>query len=64
MSLESFQEFSCPYCGSINGVEIDYSAGRRQEFITDCETCCNAIVVRVELRGTELISFEAIKENG
>ena len=63
MSMESFKEFLCPYCGQPNEVGIDHSGGKRQSFVTDCEICCNPILIRMELSGDELVNFEAVKEN-
>lgn len=31
--------FVCAYCGSENTVEVDISAGLKQEYYEDCEMC-------------------------
>jgi hypothetical protein len=42
-------KYNCAYCGSINEVEIDPSAGHSQEYEEDCQTCCSPNLLRVEL---------------
>jgi len=49
MSLSSQKEFSCPYCGSPNEITLDGGQGQRYELVTDCETCCRPIIVRVRV---------------
>jgi hypothetical protein len=56
-------EFSCPYCMASNLVDMDPSGGSRQTFVTDCETCCQPIVVQMEFDGEEMTNFEAKPEN-
>jgi len=40
--------YCCPSCGEEIVVPIDYSEGRRQEYIEDCPVCCNPNVIQVE----------------
>ena len=63
MSLEEDSSFDCPYCGSVNALSVDVSAGSKQKFVVDCETCCAPIVVRVYLSGGEINSVDARREN-
>jgi hypothetical protein len=63
MSLEQDENFLCPYCGESNGLVVDVTAGRHQEFVVDCEVCCRPIKVRVQTSGTDLISLDVRKEN-
>ncbi len=44
----SEKEFRCPYCGSSNIISLE-SQSRQYEVVTDCETCCKPIVVRVRM---------------
>ena len=52
--------FSCPYCCESGLKLIDFSI-KSQNFIEDCEVCCNPIEFNVELQNEIIISFEAIK---
>ena len=31
--------FKCAYCGSENTIEVDISAGLKQDYYEDCEMC-------------------------
>jgi len=64
MSLEQYENFLCPYCGKTNGLLVDLSGGPHQEFVVDCEVCCAPIVVRLQIRGEDIIALEVQKENG
>jgi hypothetical protein len=37
----------CPYCGQINDVVLDPGSGTRQEYVEDCQVCCNPWRLRV-----------------
>jgi hypothetical protein len=63
MSLEQFENFCCPYCGETNGLSIDISGGAHQEFVVDCAVCCAPIVVRLTLRGEDMIALDVQREN-
>ena len=52
--------FSCPYCVEFGLKLIDFSI-KSQNFIEDCEVCCNPIEFNIELRNGIITSFEAIK---
>jgi len=40
---------SCPYCGEANTIFIDESAGELQEYVEDCQVCCQPWQVTVTL---------------
>ena len=40
---------SCPYCGEELEVLVDPTGGAVQEYVEDCEICCNPWNVRVYL---------------
>jgi hypothetical protein len=63
MSLEQFNDFFCPYCGETNELLVDLSGGPDQEFVVDCEVCCAPILVRVKIRGDEVLSVDVQREN-
>ena len=51
--------FPCPYCGEEISMLLDPSAGK-QEYIEDCEVCCNPIKITAEFEGKELLRFAAV----
>lgn len=48
MSLAHEAEFSCPYCMTINSIEIDPVNDVGQQQIVDCQICCQPIEIRIE----------------
>jgi len=38
---------SCPYCGATVEVLLDPGGGSQQEYVEDCEVCCQPWSVRV-----------------
>lgn len=63
MAVSEDQFYLCPYCSSENYLSIIFSEGEFQEFVTDCETCCRPILIKIELEGMDILSFSAEKEN-
>ena len=51
--------FSCPYCFERGLKLIDFTV-KSQNFIEDCEICCNPIDFFIELEKGIIISFQAI----
>ena len=49
---------SCPYCGDAVELLLDLGGGPRQEYVEDCEVCCQPWAVRVTLdrRGQPTVS--------
>ncbi len=41
---------SCPYCGAANEIALDPSGGRRQDYVEDCQVCCQPWNVHVQYR--------------
>jgi transposase-like protein len=39
---------ACPYCGAPNEIALDPSGGRRQDYVEDCQVCCQPWNVRVQ----------------
>jgi len=54
--------FTCPYCGEEISFILDLSE-KDQEYIEDCEVCCNPIQVSFETEGEAVLFFEAEKVN-
>ena len=40
--------FQCAGCGEWNDTTVDESAGRRQNYVEDCQVCCKPNILRVE----------------
>ena len=40
--------FRCAGCGEWNVTTVDESAGRRQSYVEDCQTCCKPNVLHVD----------------
>lgn len=51
--------FSCPYCGEEISMLLDPSVSR-QDYVEDCEVCCNPIRIQCELEAGEVVLFDAI----
>jgi len=49
--------FTCPYCFQEISMLIDISLPH-QEYIEDCEVCCNPIEVKVSVDDHEITHFE------
>lgn len=58
MSLTDEAQFSCPYCMTINDLEIDIVNDVNQLQIVDCQICCQPIelVVHEHIEGYEIIA--------
>lgn len=53
---------SCPYCGEVFVTTADCSAGD-QEYIEDCQVCCQPIVITLHVADMALISVDAKRED-
>jgi hypothetical protein len=42
---------SCPYCGEEIELLVDPAGGTLQEYVEDCEVCCQPWSVRVSVGG-------------
>ncbi len=51
MSLSYAQTFECPYCMTINDIEIDQDNDIGQQQIVDCQICCSPIEVLIHDSG-------------
>lgn len=52
--------FTCPYCWQEISIIIDVSE-TSQEYIEDCEVCCNPVNIRAEISDGRVTLFEAEK---
>jgi len=51
--------FTCPYCWEQISMLMDDSV-TNQEYIEDCEVCCNPIQIKVRFQNSEIIEFQAL----
>ncbi len=52
--------FECPYCWETISMLVDTSVNS-QEYVEDCEVCCNPMTINVTCNHSEIQSFEAIR---
>lgn len=50
----------CPYCFQQISMLIDLSINR-QEYVEDCEVCCNPITIKVMVQDRQVVQLEAEK---
>ena len=50
--------FDCPYCWQNQLKMIDPSI-EKQNFIEDCEVCCNPIDFKISVENNEVVSFSS-----
>ncbi|MDC8829404.1 CPXCG motif-containing cysteine-rich protein [Alteromonas gilva] len=62
MSLTQASTFECPYCMTINDLEVDEINDIGQTQVTDCQICCQPIVVTIRESDGE-IDIQAEQEN-
>ena len=52
--------FQCPYCWEQISMFLDSSIATSQNYVEDCEVCCNPIDVQSQFVNNELQDFRAI----
>lgn len=62
MSLTRAASFECPYCMTINDLEVDELNDIGQLQVVDCQICCQPIEINVLSDGMDL-SIIAEREN-
>ncbi|NVK55999.1 MAG: CPXCG motif-containing cysteine-rich protein [Alteromonadaceae bacterium] len=62
MSLTQASTFECPYCMTINDLEVDEINDIGQTQVIDCQICCQPIVVEIRDNDGE-IDIQAEREN-
>lgn len=40
-TADTSAEVVCPYCGATTTISVDPGGGSDQQYIEDCEVCCN-----------------------
>ena len=55
---------SCPYCGESSELLVDLAGGAIQEYVQDCEVCCQPWLVRVRLdaEGNASVSVKTLDD--
>jgi len=50
-------DFQCSYCGEWNASDVDESAGSLQEYVEDCQVCCqpNVLSIRFDPRQEQFV---------
>ncbi len=51
VDLDDVAHVSCPYCGEAGELSVDPGGGALQEYVEDCEVCCQPWLVRVRFDG-------------
>lgn len=51
------QTIDCPFCGESIEIVLDLSAGG-QDYIEDCQVCCQPIQIRFEVAGDMLAGID------
>jgi hypothetical protein len=54
----------CPYCGEENEVSLDPGSGAAQEYVEDCQVCCQPwrVVVRYGEDGSAVVAAVPVDE--
>ncbi|MEM8931359.1 MAG: CPXCG motif-containing cysteine-rich protein [Acidobacteriota bacterium] len=55
--------YDCAFCGELNEIDVDLSAGRRQSYVEDCQVCCRPNVLAVRFDGEARASVVATPES-
>jgi len=62
-TAESTADVVCPYCGEHVTIAVDPGGGPTQEYVEDCEVCCNPWDVSVRfLDGVPQVSIAPLDE--
>ena len=49
--LDDVVHVSCPYCGEAGELSVAPGGGALQEYVEDCEVCCQPWLVRIRFDG-------------
>lgn len=50
--------FQCPFCWETISMLLD-SSQLKQEYIEDCEVCCNPIQIAIKFQSSQMVEFHA-----
>jgi hypothetical protein len=54
----------CPYCGEANDVALDPGSGARQDYVEDCQVCCQPWRVVVAYHDDGSVDVIAVPADG
>jgi hypothetical protein len=54
----------CPYCGEVNEVALDPGSGERQDYVEDCQVCCQPWRLMVEYHADGSVDVRAVPADG
>ena len=57
-------DVTCPHCGESNSVALDPGSGAHQDYVEDCQVCCQPWRVSVHYRedGSAVVSATALDD--
>ena len=62
-TADTSAEVSCPYCGETTSISVDPGGGSFQQYIEDCEVCCNPRQLTVRfVDGIAVVEVEAFDD--
>ncbi len=50
-TADNTADVSCPYCGEFVTIAVDAGGGSFQQYVEDCQVCCNPWQVSVRFTG-------------
>jgi hypothetical protein len=59
-TAETESTVACPYCGEQNVVSVDPGSGEAQDYVEDCQVCCQPWAVHVEYDAEGHASVSAV----
>ena len=54
----------CPYCGEPIEILVDPSAGNQQQYVEDCQVCCQPMLLSVAVDDEGEVRVDVTTENG
>jgi hypothetical protein len=62
-TVDTSTHVTCPYCNEMVEISVDPGGGSVQEYVEDCEVCCNPWRVNVRfVGGTAIVEVSALDE--
>jgi hypothetical protein len=62
-TAETTANVACPYCGEVVSISVDPGGGSFQQYVEDCEVCCNPWQLSVRyVDGTPVAEASALDE--
>ncbi len=62
-TADSDAAVACPYCGETNFIALDAGSGARQDYVEDCQVCCQPwrVVVAYAADGTAKVTVLSLE---